>query len=288
MRLKDMNVARASCPASLSFIFKVISHNNLAKMGSVGVGCTIDKDVVVEAQNAYSNEVIFDGKPINFPTVNSVIKTLAASPVKISIKSPLPLGYGFGISSASSLATAFALNKLFKLGKTRLELAKIVHTAEIKNYTGLGSVATQITGGFLVKNKPGVPVDAYNLPFVGKKLYAAIIDRLETPTVLHDEKRVTEINEFADEALYQIKTTKNITLEEVIEISYIYVQKANIHFGSGIASHFGIDRIIKDIRKSGGQATMSMLGYVVLSTIKLDKITDYPVKELTITKHKIN
>lgn len=252
-------------------------------MGSVGVGCTVDKNVEVTVEESSFNKVIFDKATINFPTVHTVVEALATVPVKVSIKSFLPLGYGFGISSASALATAFALNKLLNLEKGKLELAKIAHIAEIQNYTGLGSVATQITGGFLVKNKPGIPassevgsVDAYNLPFVGKKLYAVIIDRLETPTVLHDAKKLKKINEFATDALGKIKTAKDITLEEVIDISYLCAKKSQLLKNKE-------NQIINKIRKSGGHATMSMLGYVVLSTIKLDKITDYLVKELVIS-----
>lgn len=281
-----MDKAKASCPASFSFIFKVCPNKNLIKMGSVGVGCTIDDEILVEVEKSSRDEVIFNGTTINFPTVHTVVKMLSPVSVCVSIKSPLPLGYGFGISSASALACAFALNKLFKLGKTRLELAKIAHIAEIKNYTGLGSVATQITGGFLVKNKPGIPacagrpVDAVSLPFIGKKLYAVIIDRLETPTVLHDDNRLRRINEAADSAMSRIKKTGNITLEEVIEISYIFAEK------SGLITNTEVKRVISEIRKSGGYATISMLGHVVLSTKKFDKIGDHTIKELVISDKK--
>lgn len=252
-------------------------------MGSVGVGCTIGDEVIVEVEKSSSAEVIFNGTPINFPTVHSVVESLATSPVVVSIKSPLPLGYGFGISSASSLACAYAINEIFDLGKERLELAKIAHVSEIQNYTGLGSVATQITGGFLVKNKPGIPacagrpVDAYNLPFIGQKLYAVIIDRLETPTVLHDERKLEKINAAADYALRKIKNTDNITLEEIINISHECAEK------SGLIINKYVKHIISAIRKAGGSATISMLGCVVLTTKKHDNIRDYPVKELVIS-----
>lgn len=272
-----MKKATGICPASLSFIFKVIPDKDPLKMGSIGVGCTIEDEIRVQVQESSSDEVIFNGTPINFPTVHSVIKMLTPVPVRVSIKSPLPLGYGFGISSASTLACSYALNKLFNLRKDNLELAKIAHITEIKNYTGLGSVATQITGGFLVKNRPGIPVDAYSLPFVGKKLYAVIIDRLETPTVLHDKKRLEKINKAADSALAKIKKTKNITLQEILDISYNCAQE------SGLITNKSEMRIIDMIRKSGGSATISMLGYVVLSNIKFDKIRDYSVKELVIS-----
>src|SRR3989304_7084231 len=99
-----MNVARASCPASLSFIFKVCPNKNLLKMGSVGVSCTVDQKVLAEVEKSKKIEIIFNGKHIKFPTVSSVLAELKKSPVKVSIKSSLPLGCGFSISGASALA----------------------------------------------------------------------------------------------------------------------------------------------------------------------------------------
>ncbi len=277
-----MKKANASCPASISFIFRICHNNDPVKTGSVGVGCTVDREVEVSVGKSEFNKVIFDGATINFPTVHSVVKKLATVPVCVSISSALPLGYGFGISSASALSTAFALNKLFNLKKSELELAQIAHIAEIENYTGLGSVATQITGGFLVKNKPGLPVDAYSLPFVGKKLYVVIIDRLETPTVLHNKNRLEKINNAADLALDKIRKRENISLEEIIDISYEFANK------SGVIKNREVERIIDGIRREGSSATISMLGYIVITTRKLDKIKDYPVKELVISDKTVN
>lgn len=247
-------------------------------MGSIGVGCTIDKNVLVEVERSSADSITFNGFTINFPTVQSIVKSLVKLPIKVAIKSSLPLGYGFGISSASALGCAYVLNKLFNLGKSKLELAEISHIAEIKNYTGLGSVATQITGGFLIKNKPGIPPVVTRLPFVGKKLYVVIIDRLETPTILHDKKKLVNINLFADQALSAIHNKKNITLDEIIDISYNFANQAQLITNKEVRT------VIDRIRSTGIPATISMLGFVVMTTKKLDKIEGYPVQELTITK----
>ena len=62
--------------------------------------------------------------------------------------SSLPLGYWFGISGASALATAYALNRLLKLKKSNKELAIIAHIAEVESKTGLGDVTNQYYWGF--------------------------------------------------------------------------------------------------------------------------------------------
>ncbi|MBI3380163.1 hypothetical protein HY029_05400 [Candidatus Gottesmanbacteria bacterium] len=272
-----MNKAKASCPAGISFLFKVCPHRNLLKMGSIGVSCTIDKKVEVEIEKAQTTKIIFNDKLIKFPTVSYVINKLAKTPVLVSIKSSLPLGYGFSISGASSLATASALNKLFNHRKTKTELSKIAHVAEIVNHTGLGSVGTQITGGFLLKRRPGLPVSAINLPFAGKKLYAVIIDKLLTPSILQDKKRIQKVNATTDFYLQKLKDNKSLQLGDVIDTSFDFVEK------TGLLRDKRVISVIDKIKMSGGHATMAILGRVVISDIPFVSQI-YQVVELIITE----
>jgi len=272
-----MRKTKAFCPVSISFLFKVCPNKNLIKMGSIGVSCTVDKKVFVEVEKSQKTEIYFNKEKINFPTVSYVIDKLVNSPVLVSIKSPLPLGYGFSISGASALATASALNKLFNHKKTKKDLAKIAHIAEIVNHTGLGSVATQITGGFLLKRKPGLPVSATKLPFVGQKLYAVIIDRLLTPTILKNKQAIKKVNITADQILEEIKNKRSLVLRDIIDYSYSFMKKSALLQDSRVIS------VIEQIRKTGGHATMAILGQVVISDIPFVSQI-YQVVELTITE----
>ena len=141
--------AKAFAPANISCIFRIYRHKNPRWMGSYGVGFTLSEGVVVKASKSSKMIIFFNDKKVNFPTVKSVIKKLTNKNLKINIKSKLPLGCGFGLSGASALATAYAVNKLLKLKKSYKELAIIAHIAEVKNKTGLGMLQTSITGGFL-------------------------------------------------------------------------------------------------------------------------------------------
>jgi len=68
------------------------------------------------------NEIQKDGKKI--------------SGVNIVFGGDIPLAVGLSSSAAITCATAFALNRLFKLGYSQLELAKIAQSAE-HNYVGV-------------------------------------------------------------------------------------------------------------------------------------------------------
>src|SRR3989338_4193590 len=119
--------AKAFAPANISCIFKIYGHKNPRWMGSYGVGFTLDEGVVVSASKSKKTEVCFNDKKTGFPTVRSIIKRLTNSKLKIKIKSSLPLGCGFGLSGASALASAYAINKMLKLKKSRIKLALIAH-----------------------------------------------------------------------------------------------------------------------------------------------------------------
>lgn len=268
----------ATCPASLSFVFRYIRNHNLSKTGSIGIGCTIDKNVTVTVRKDKVNKILFNKQLTLIPTINTAIKALTDKPVCINIESSLPLGFGFGISGASTLASAFAVNKLLNLNKSRLTLAETAHNAEIINHTGLGSVATQISGGFLVKVKPGLPCIAKRLPFIGQKMYAVIFAPLATPSILNNKKMIKKINSEADFLLSGIrKNLSQLTLDRILDLSY------NFAFKCGLLTDSRVIKVIKQIKDSGGHATMSMLGQVVISSTKPEVGNNYRVEELIIT-----
>ncbi len=276
-----MNSKPFYCPASISFIFKYCPNNNLMQMGSIGVGCTVNKGVTVTASESTRSDIFFNTKKINFPTVKSVIQALTDKHIKVEVKSRLPIGTGFGISGASALSSAFAINDLLNLKISRSDLIKICHAAELTNHTGLGSVGTQVTGGFLLKRKAGIPVVATGFPFVGYTLYAVIYDHMETPSVLKDIKRLNIINLAADIALGEIFKFHNPTLGEILDISYQFARS------SGLLTDDTIIDNIENIKKSGGHATMLMLGKVIISDRKPEVQGNHRIEELVITDDKI-
>jgi len=249
-------------------------------MGSLGVGCTLDKGVTVRVKQSAKLEVVFNDAPILFPTVISVVKTLTTTPITVTISSPLPLGFGFGISGASALATAFVLNDNLKLSKNPSRLIEIAHIAEVENKTGLGSVATQSTGGFLLKIKPGIPTKVKRLPFVGQKLYATIIGLIETPKVLQENSIITRVNKTAKSALEKIQESKQLSLASILDISLAFSQN------SGLLQNKNVMELIDMIRRAGGHATMAMLGQVVISDIR-PPYTKYRIEKLTITDNML-
>jgi pantoate kinase len=251
--------AKAFAPGNVSCIFRVIDNKNPLKKHSLGVGFTVDKGVYVAVSFGKSNSMSFNNKKIKLPTINSVVKKLTDKPVKVKIKSELPLGAGFGITGASALATAYALGKLLKLKKSKKQLAMAAHMAEVENGTGLGDVGGQFNGGFNAKFKRGKPLKAVSLGISGKNIYYKFFSKIETKKVINSKAKKIKINKAGDKSLKKIN--KKITLKEIIKIS------KEFSADSGLLTDKRVKEIIKKVESKGGNASMIMLGNAVFSDI---------------------
>ena len=242
-----LKTAKAFAPGNISCIFVIKKGNNPKKSGSLGVGFTVNKGVFVaikKINNANKKNIIFfNNKKINFPTVDSVIRKLTDKKVKVSIKSQLPLGCGFGISGASAIAAAYALNKLFNLKKPEKELAFMAHVAEVENMTGLGDVTNQYYGGFLIKHKPSYT--------------------FEVKKILPDKKIKNKINQAGLKSLKKIKNLdkKIMNLKNLIRIS------KEFSIESRLLKNKKVIETIRNIEKNKGNASMIMLGNSIFSDV---------------------
>ncbi len=294
--------AKAFAPGNISCIFKIHEDANPAKMGSLGLGFTVNKGVTVEVVFSSKTEVYFNKKKINFPTVKSVVKKLTLGlnkKIRINISSDLPLGSGFGLSGASALATAYALNNLLGLKYSNLELAKIAHIAEVENRTGLGDVVNQYFGGFLLKLRPSSEFKVKKIPLENIPVYCKYFSQLSTKAVLSDPKLKETINQSATEELKKIESYLLLLGEgqdEFLVSSNSHANKphpspllrgegiksrisATVNFSalisiskefainSGLLTNKKVISMIKKIEAAGGHASMIMLGNSVFSDI---------------------
>lgn len=269
---------RAFAPASISCFFKVYKHTNPRWAGSYGMGFTVDKGVIATVMYTYSsseakrsrevssrqsrtinNEIYFNNKPINFPTVRSVLTILGVQPLKVVIKSDLPLGCGFGLSGASALATAYAVNELLKLKKSNKALAIVAHTAEVENKTGLGDVVNQYYGGFVVKFWPSSQFVVKKLPFENVSVYCRYFSSISTKSILESASIKKQINNAGTKALARIKNVQ--AFSDAIAIGKEFVVT------SGLLRDKKTKETIESIEKNGGVASMIILGNAVYSNL---------------------
>ena len=255
--------SKAFAPANISCIFRIHGHKNPRWMGSYGVGFTLNEGVIAEAFKSSKTKIFFNNKKINFPTVRSVINNLSEKKIKIKIKTKLPLGCGFGLSGASALATAYALNDLLELKKSKKELAISAHTAEVENKTGLGDVVNQYYGGFCVKLKPSSYFIVKKIQLNNADAYCRYFSKISTKSVIANAKIRNKINNAADESLNKIrqliKSNKKIRFKDIIKISMEF------SMSSGLLNDRQTAQTINNIEKNNGNASMIMLGNAVFS-----------------------
>ena len=232
-------------------------------MHSLGMSFTVDDGVEVCARRHSRTAVRFNGREIPFPTVRSVVERLTAERVRIDIESPLPLSSGFGLSGASALAAAYALDALLDLGMPERELAMAAHVAEVENLTGLGDVCAQYRGGCMVKLKPGFPLLADPLPVPEQPVYYRYFSPIRTPEIIGDGTRRARINRAADEALAQLET---IVREEEVDFDACVGVARQFSRRSGLLQDREVRETIDRIEAAGGAASMIMLGNAVFST----------------------
>ncbi|MBW2981043.1 hypothetical protein KY360_06525 [Candidatus Woesearchaeota archaeon] len=258
--------AKAFAPGNVSCIFRVIDNKNPLKKHSLGVGFTVNKGVYVAVSFNKTNSMYFNNRKLKLPTVTSVIKKLTDKPVKVKIKSQLPLGAGFGVTGACAIATAYALGRLLKLKKNKKELAMVAHMAEVKNHTGLGDVGGQFNGGFNAKFTQGQPLKGKSLGITDKNIYYKFFSKLETKKIINNKNKKIKVNKAGDKSLKSIKkiiNNKKINKKELLK--NIIEASKEFSADSGLMVDKRVKNLVKKIENKGGTASMIMLGNAVFS-----------------------
>lgn len=256
---------KAFAPGNISCIFTICEDTNPEKMGSRGIGFTLNKGVTVTVFPTSTTQILFNGHPIIFPTVLSVVERLAIANVTIAITTSLPLGGGFGLSGASALSTAYALNDLFQLSCDNLSLAKIAHIAEVQNKTGLGDVTNQYFGGCILKNESSAQFIIQRIPLTNTTIYCRSISELSTKSILTNKSLKARIDQAGEAALQEIMhlihAKKEVLLQDIFYISRKFADTSGLLHDSIVRS------TIESIERVGGHASMIMLGNAVMSDI---------------------
>ena len=258
-----MERAAAFAPGNVSCIFKIVPHEDPARMHSLGMGFTVRDGVTAVVCRSDETVVTCNGRAIEFSTVEAVVGRLADVSVRLELESSLPFSSGFGLSGASALATAYAVDALLELGRKPEELAMAAHVAEVENLTGLGDVCAQYHGGCLVKLQEGHPLVAEPLGVPEQPVFYRYFGPIHTRDVLRDAEQKERINRAADRGLAEVQALRGsdpVDFEACIRVSLAFA------VDSGLLRDERVRRVIDQVEEAGGAASMIMLGDAVFST----------------------
>jgi pantoate kinase len=258
-----MESAAAFAPANLSLVFETYDAAPPHGRGSLGVGITLTEGVRVRVTRAAGREteILVAGEAWEFPTVRSVVHELAPEPVRIEIEAAFPFGCGFGMSGASALAVAFAVDRLFGTGYSPAVLAMTAHRAEVQHATGLGDVGGQYNGGIMVKRKRYEPLSVEQLPMATNELHVRVFGPILTSSVINSREKLAHINRAGHAAMAEIgEAGEGLDMEGLLHISRRFAEE------SGLLQSDRLREALDAAERLGHAASMVMLGEALVST----------------------
>lgn len=227
--------------------------------GSLGVSFAVADGVTVTVDTTQHTRVTLDGDETSIEPVTRVLDRLAID-ATVDIETDVPIGCGFGVSGAATLATAIAANTEHDLGHDHPTLLDAAHHAELAAGTGQGDVFIQSQGGFLWNTGSDMGHTARDDPIA----YAAN-GSIDTSAVLADADATDRIATAGQPALDSFDP--DMPLEDWFTRSWEFAQTA------GVTTDW-IQDTVTAVETAGGAATMAMLGDTVIATPGTDVLTE--------------
>lgn len=260
----------AFAPAHITGFFAVRPDPDPMKTGSVGCGLCLEKGVTARLQHSNDFNIKLNGQQIQFPTVAFVVERLLGieSKITVDLKCDVPLGFGFGVSGAAALSSAFAIRSAFDLDMDMARLAAVAHVAEVVNRTGMGDVAGQCAGGLAIRTVPGAPGigSVEKLSVEPMKISWVCLGEISTASVLDDESTMRSVNKVGERALKLL--VKDPGIENFMSLSKEFAVE------TGLISSRALEAV-EAVEAQGGMASMAMLGDTVFALGGVDVLSEF-------------
>lgn len=205
-------MSRAFCPAHVSGLFAVHDEDpDPIKKGSRGAGWSLDVGATATVTTAEATVVRIDGQVAQAAVTRAALDRLAPGRgFAVDLRLGLPVGQGFGMSAAGTLAVCLAAADELDLDpEAALEAT---HVAEVTSGTGLGDAVGSWFGCGEVRLKPGVPPHGWALriePPAGTRFLFCVLGKaIATPSIIRDEAWKRKTRELGDAAVDRILAAK--------------------------------------------------------------------------------
>lgn len=200
--------ASAFAPGHVSGLFAVHDEapDSLAK-GSRGVGWSVEKGATAAVARAEHTTITVDGQAANLPVTKAALGRLAPNVgLDVRLTFDLPIGQGFGMSAAGTLAACLAATS--ELGLEPEAALAATHSAEVASGTGLGDAIGSWHGSGEIRIKPGIPPHGHAMrvdpPPGTRMLYLVAGPGIQTPRIIRDNDWKERTRELADPAVERI------------------------------------------------------------------------------------
>jgi pantoate kinase len=258
--MRSARVVRRSAfaPAHVTGIFLPdLEARDPRGRGSRGAGLVLDVGAAAEVEwdpggDRAVRAADSHGRPIPI-TEEAVTHLVGPAPgsVRIRVTHDLPVGQGFGMSAAGTLAASLALGAA--LGRPRRRSIEVAHLAELLGGGGLGGVPAILGGGIEVRTAPGVPPwgRIVHRPFTRPVVVGTVGGPMPSPGLLRDPRFLERIRRAASEDLADLGSGP--APDDLLAASERFTDRLRL-------APRPLARTIDRLRERGARAAQAMFG----------------------------
>ncbi|MEM0128607.1 MAG: hypothetical protein QXG65_00345 [Thermoplasmata archaeon] len=163
---EERRIARAFAPGHVTTVFRrpPAPSRDPRGRGSIGAGLVLAAGALATARWMPGEETGSrrlrlrsadgDALPITRDALERLLRDRRGT-LEVEVRHELPVGQGFGMSAAGTLAATLAASEV--LGLPRSRAVALAHLADYSHGGGLGGVAAILGGGFEIRRRPGIP-----------------------------------------------------------------------------------------------------------------------------------
>ena len=257
MRATEERRARSFAPGHVTGIFTpdLASHDPRGR-GSRGVGLVLTSGAradVTWRPNAPTHVRVRGPAGERLPISEEAVRHLVprgAGSVVVEVQAELPVGQGFGMSAAGTLASSLAVAHLLSVPRTRA--VEVAHLAELLGGGGLGGVPAILGGGLEVRTTAGIPPwgKVSHVPFPYSIVVGVVGGPLPSPTLLRQDRFLARVARAARE-LDELETPP--APEAFLEASERFTDRLALAPPPLVA-------VIRALRRRGWWAAQAMFG----------------------------
>src|SRR2546428_5442732 len=254
----------AFSPCQITGFFRIHdSFKDAKRIGSTGTGICVEQGVTTRVKlnpsSTGKSSILLNGKPLARPVASRMVlhefqEKIGKFSANVEHSTELPVGCGYGTSGAGALSLALAINESLDQPLKKLEAAQVAHVAEVEARTGLGTVASEFTGGVVVRLRPGAPGVGVTKRFMfgkGLRVVSGSFGPFRKTRVLGNASLSDRVNSCAENLVSRF--LKQPTSERFAELSKRFTECLSLKSAR-------LDHAMKYLASQGFMSSMMMLG----------------------------
>ncbi|HUR62772.1 MAG TPA: hypothetical protein VM286_10490 [Candidatus Thermoplasmatota archaeon] len=219
----------AFAPGHVSGLFAVHDEaEDPLQRGSRGAGWSLARGATATATAAAATQVRIGGQASSAPVTRDALRRMVPGRhFHVDLRLDLPVGQGFGMSAAGTLAACLAVAAVADIDPE--DALQATHAAEVSAGTGLGDAVGSWFGSGELRIRAGCPPHGWAMrvdpPEGTEFLFCVAGPGIATPTIVRDETWKRRTRELGDAAVDRIVAAgRGLAWERILAESAAFTQ----------------------------------------------------------------